>query len=163
MRRRVKGQGSRVKVINLNKKYNLSVLFLKKIVLDILKVLKNLRGAELEFIFLDDAAIKTLNKRYRGNDSATDVLSFLLPRLEFGEERLLGEIFISLDRARHNARVFGTRLEDEITLYTIHGILHLAGYDDETNLRKRFMSKRESQILEHLCKSRNLSKVLTRR
>jgi len=68
-----------------------------------------------------------------------------------------------LDRALENSRIFGTKFEDEVVLYVIHGILHLSGYDDETHDKQRRMSKKQDEILKYLWKKENLSKVLTPR
>lgn len=88
------------------------------------------------------------------------MLSFKIDSRGFGLKGFLGEIFISLDTALENARAFKARFEDEIVLYLVHGILHLAGYEDE-NVRTRLrMSKKESYILKRLCRNEDLSKVL---
>ena len=153
----------RVGVINQNKKYKINKAFVKKIVFGILKCLKKNKGAELEFVFLDDKAIRGLNRRFKGKNSATDVLSFGLDGPEFGIEKFFGEIFISLDAARRNSKIFKTKFEDEICRYVIHGILHLFGFNDETPPEKRRMAKKEDDILKRLCAKEDLSKVLTRR
>lgn len=142
-------------VRNLNKKHRLNEKFIKKLTADILKILRKPRSAELEIIFLSDSAIRLLNRRYKGRNISTDVLSF-----ELGE---LGEVIISSDTALRNSRIFNTSFEEEIVLYIIHGILHLFGYDDETAGAKNRMSKKENGIRERLCGKENLSKVLTRR
>lgn len=150
----------RVKVINQNKKYKINKAFVKKIVLGILKCLKKNKGARLEFVFLDDKAIRGLNRRFKGKDSATDVLSFGLDGPEFGIEEFFGEIFISLDAARRNSKIFKTEFEEEVSRYVIHGILHLFRFNDETPLKKRRMSKKEDEVLRRLCAKEDLSKVL---
>lgn len=148
-----------IKIINLNRSYKLNEAFTKKLAVKILKIIKK-NNVELELVFLDDRSIKKLNKKYRGENSATDVLGFRIDRTEFGQKPFLGEIFISLDTARRNSRVFGTRFEDELILYVIHGILHLFGYDDETAPQRTRMSKKQERILKELCRRENLLKVL---
>lgn len=142
-------------VRNLNKKHRLNEKFIKKLTADILKILRKPRSAELEIIFLSDSAIRLLNRRYKGRNISTDVLSF-----ELGE---LGEVIISSDTALRNSKIFNTSFEEEIVLYIIHGILHLFGYDDESVRAKNRMSKKENGIRERLCGKENLSKVLMRR
>lgn len=142
-------------VRNLNKKHRLNEKFIKKLTADILNILRKPRSAELEIIFLSDSAIRLLNRRYKGRNISTDVLSF-----ELGE---LGEVIISSDTALRNSRIFSTSFEEEIVLYIIHGILHLFGYDDETAGAKNRMSKKENGIRERICGKENLSKVLMRR
>ena len=79
---------------------------------------------------LSDAAIRRYNKQFRGLDKATDVLSF--PADEHSEKlEYLGDILISAETARQNARRFGLRLEEEIELLALHGVLHLLGHDHE--------------------------------
>lgn len=79
--------------------------------------------------FVSDDRIRQLNRRYRGFDKATDVLSF-----PTGEEDVaLGDIAISVERARVQARQNGLTLEQEIAQLILHGLLHLCGYDHETD------------------------------
>lgn len=150
-----------IQIENLNKKFTLNGSFVKKLAAEILKSIK--KDIDLEIVFLDDRAITGLNKKYKKEDRPTDVLSFRLDRKEFGRKGDLGDIFISLDTARRNAKFYGTRFEGEIVLYVIHGILHLFGYDDGTVRDRRRMSKRQGAVLEELCSRENLSRVLTRR
>ncbi len=147
-------------VTNLNRAHKVNGPFIKKIIAEILKFLKQPRIAELEVVFLDDVAIRSLNKKYKKRNSATDDLSFKIDRDEFGVGSSLGEVFISLDTAFRNAGIFKTTFEEETVLYVIHGILHLFGYDDGKPKDRRRMSKKEEEILEYLCKREDLSKVL---
>jgi probable rRNA maturation factor len=154
---------SRVKVWNLHRSFRLNEKLIAKLAAKVLKTVKKENAAELEIVFMNDAAIKKLNRKYKGENAPTDVLSFGLDRREFGKRAFLGEIFISLDTARRNSKVFGTGLCDEAVLYVIHGILHLAGYDDRTAAQRTRMSKKQEGILRRLCVHETLSKVLTRR
>jgi probable rRNA maturation factor len=150
-------------VENRNKSYTIRASFIKKVIGMVLSRLKKTEDLEIEVIFVDDPAIKKLNKIYKKSDRTTDVLSFGLDARVFGIKKLIGSVFISLDTARANAERFRTSFEEEIVLYVIHGILHLAGYDDGTNAEIRRMRAEEKRILERICKTGNLSKVLTRR
>jgi len=144
-----------VVVRNSNKRHRINERFIKKLAVEALLFLKNpLRCDELEVIFLSDASIRPINKRYKNKDRSTDVLSFDLGRLK--------EILISSDTALRNSKRFNSSFENELVLYVIHGILHLSGYDDGTILEKRRMSSKEDKVLRRLCKSENLSKVLMR-
>lgn len=73
--------------------------------------------------------MKELNLQYRGNHRTTDVLSFA----DSGIEDYLGDVFISVDQAGANARAEGHSLQKEISFLMLHGLLHLAGYDHETD------------------------------
>ena len=154
-------KGVRVKVKNINRRYKLNEKFLEKLIPEILKYIK--KKIELEVIFLSDGAIEVINKRYLKRDFPTDVLSFKIDRAEFEGEEDLGEIFISVDTARENSKIYKTDFEKELVLYVIHGILHLFDYDDGTIKDKIRMSEKEREVLNYLCTKENLSKVLTRR
>lgn len=151
---------SKVTASNLHKRYKLDERFARNIAVDVLKLLKKEGRVELELIFVDDKSIKKFNRQYKHHDDVTDVLSFGIDRAEFGKKIFLGQIIISLDTARRNSRIFGTRHTDEIALYIIHGILHLFGYDDGNAKDRRRMSKKQESILERLQACKNLSKVL---
>lgn len=119
--------------------------------------------AQISVTFTDNEGIKGLNREHRGIDRATDVLSF--PILEFdengdvlsdeceydGELIILGDIVISLERAREQAEEFGHSFMREVAFLTAHSMLHLLGYDhvdDEED--ERIMRKKQSEILEKL-------------
>ena len=143
-----------IAVSNFNKRHRIDERFIEKIVVNILKTLKKSSNAKLEIVFLSDEAIKPFNRRYKGADCATDVLSFDLGSC--------GQILISSDMALRNSRVFDTLFEKELVLYVIHGILHLFGYDDEKPKARLRMRRKQSSVLEMLCAKISLSKVLTR-
>ena len=153
---------SNIKVRNLNRSYSLNEARIKIIVSKILRYIKRPEGTDLDFVFLDDKSMRVLNKKYKRRDRPTDVLSFKLDKEGPNKGEFLGEIFISLDTAQRNSRIFKTCFEEELSLYIIHGILHLFGYDDQSPGDRIRMSKREMQTLNYLCKNENLSKVLMR-
>lgn len=86
-------------------------------------------------VFVSDGAIRKLNGQFRGKDYATDVLSFAAHPEEFEKERRsdLGEVVISLDRAAAQAKENGLTLANEVEQLILHGLLHLCGYDHETD------------------------------
>ncbi len=89
-----------------------------------------LSKVELSIALVSDAQIKRLNKLYRNKDKPTDVLSF--PIGEKVEDWLiLGDIVISVDTARRQAKEFGYSLEEELKRLLVHGLVHLLGYDHE--------------------------------
>lgn len=160
---RVKGVGCRVEVENLHKCYRIDTNLVKRIVQDILKFVKRPRDLELGVFFLSDREIKALNKQYKKRDRPTDVLSFAIVSAGSGGGVPMGEIFISVDRARRNCKLYKNTIEDELMLYVIHGILHLFGYDDLKSDDRNEMSEKQEEVLKFLREKRNLSKVLTRR
>lgn len=149
----------KIRIVNQHKKYKINIRLVNKIVEQILKSLKKPQARELEFIFLDDKEMKVLNKKYKGEDRSTDVLSFDLNEGPFSQVHL-GEAFISIDKAFENSKLFGSEVGKELTMYIIHAILHLYGYDDMTAEAKRRMWGKQEKMLEHLCLKEDLSKVL---
>lgn len=83
-------------------------------------------------VLTDDAHIRRLNKNYRNLDHPTDVLSFDLSDAVHPEAHCYGEIYISMDRARHQAATHDRPLQAEITHLTLHGALHLLGFEHDT-------------------------------
>ena len=119
---------------------------------------------ELSVLFTSDSEIQALNKDYRGKDSPTDVLSF--SQLE-GEESLvpplsLGDLVISLDTAERQAKEFDVSFENEILRLTIHGILHLFGYDHENVSQEEIerMHAKETTLFK-LFKTNELSELIS--
>lgn len=88
-------------------------------------------GAEVHLVLTDDRTIRELNRRFRGIDRATDVLSFPDGDTLPSGGLLLGEIAISIDRARQQAEEFGHDEVRELCELALHGTLHLLGYDHE--------------------------------
>jgi probable rRNA maturation factor len=86
------------------------------------------RGREFHCRITNDAELQQLNSQFRGKDYATDVLSF-----PSGEEDPIGDIAISMGRARAQAKEFGHGVEDELRILMLHGVLHLTGLDHETD------------------------------
>lgn len=110
-------------------------------------------ATEVSAILVDDDYIHELNYQYRGKDTATDVLSFALnegdePEIINGpEENLLGDIVISLETASRQAEEFGHSLERELAYLSVHGMLHLLGYDHEEETDRAVMRKEEEHVL----------------
>lgn len=107
------------------------------------------RDAELSVVFLGRRAMRSLNGRYRGVERDTDVLAFGFDEGEVspGGGALLGDVVVSVDMARRQARSWGTSVNRELLLYIVHGILHLAGSEDETPGDRGRMESRQEDIL----------------
>jgi probable rRNA maturation factor len=86
------------------------------------------RGREFHCLITGDAEIRVLNRRFRGKDAATDVLSF-----PSGEKNPIGDVAISLAHARAQAKEYGHSTEEEVCILLLHGLLHLLGMDHETD------------------------------
>lgn len=104
---------------------------------------------EVSIVFVDDAEIRKLNAKYRGRNEPTDVLAF--PMSGAGDavpqREILGDVVVSAERALSYAEEHGLKVEDELSLYSIHGILHLLGYDDTTGADAGKMRRREKELL----------------
>jgi probable rRNA maturation factor len=85
--------------------------------------------------FVSDRSMRTLNKRWRGKTGTTDVLSFPAGQNEFEQanETTLGDVVISIQQAVRQAKLNGLTLDQEIAQLILHGLLHLSGYDHETD------------------------------
>jgi probable rRNA maturation factor len=93
----------------------------------------------------NSAELRSLNDRFRGANKATDVLSFPAPPVtRRPTKRLAGDVAISADIARENARRLGHSVADEVKILALHGILHLAGYDHERDNGE--MARKESRL-----------------
>ena len=86
------------------------------------------RGQEFAIVIGSDESLRDANRRFRGKRGVTDVLSF-----PDGENGRLGDILISAAQADRQAARFGHNVEDELKILTLHGLLHLLGYDHETD------------------------------
>ena len=124
----LKGQRKN-KILVRKDKGRISTRWIKNIVKKLLDQ-KGLDKVEISVYLTNDYLIRELNKNYRGKDKATDVLSFIIDEY-VGDYRLLGEIVISIDTARRQAKEMGHSLEDEIKRLLVHGFVHLLGYDHE--------------------------------
>ncbi|MCL2219887.1 MAG: rRNA maturation RNase YbeY [Chitinispirillia bacterium] len=95
-------------------------------------------GQATTVILCSDCTIRRLNRLYRGKDKATDVLSF-----PFGDDDLLGEVYISLQRAKIQAKKYGLTYEEELKRLLVHGLLHLMGYDHHKKADREAMEEKE--------------------
>ena len=121
---------------------------LKRCALSFLSAL-DLEGVELSILLTTDEAIRGLNRAWRKKDSATDVLSFPAGAPPPGSPgpRPLGDVIISLDTARRQARTHRRSVGSELDLYLAHGLLHLLGHDHRRPAEARRMSALEEQLL----------------
>lgn len=107
-------------------------------------------GAELSVAVVDAEEIAHLNERYRGAEGPTDVLSFGCDEMcaADGDEPItLGDVVIAPEIAQLQATDLGVRVEDELNLLLTHGILHLLGYDHESDEDAAVMQERERALL----------------
>lgn len=133
--------------------------WLKSIITAVLSA-ENIAGPiEINCLITDDENIREFNRRYRGIDEPTDVLSFALAECSSGAAAVdfppvpgasgkFGDIIISYQRAAAQAVELGHSVTAELTLLLVHGTLHLLGYDHKTENEARSMEKREKAIIK---------------
>ncbi len=114
-------------------------------------------AAEISVTFVDNQDIRMLNAQYRNKDAVTDVLSF--PMGENGVydvdpttgAQILGDVVISIEKAMEQAELYGHSLQREVGYLTAHSVLHLLGYDHETNgLDRVRMREKEEYVMDML-------------
>ncbi|AVX20028.1 MULTISPECIES: rRNA maturation RNase YbeY [Carboxydocella] len=123
-----------------------------------LQIHEGTEGAEVSLVLVDDEEIRRLNRDYRGKDMPTDVLSFaqrerLEEEPEFTsplETEVLGDVIISVERAEEQARDYGHSLKRELAFLTVHGVLHLLGYDHQTEAEEAEMLETQREVLNAL-------------
>ncbi|MBE6717870.1 MAG: rRNA maturation RNase YbeY [Ruminococcaceae bacterium] len=107
------------------------------------------KDCEISVTFTDNENIRELNREYRDIDRETDVLSF--PMEDDGEEVVLGDVVISLEKAKEQAEEYGHSIEREISFLCVHSCLHLLGYDHETSEDdEKIMFAKQEEILKNI-------------
>ena len=121
-------------------------------VLESALVKENLNNTSFNVIIVDNKFIHELNRTYRGIDRETDVITFALEDEDSlvvpDDERILGDIYISIDKARSQAEEYGHSLLRELSFLAVHGFYHLLGYDHMTKEDEEVMFKKQEEVLE---------------
>ncbi len=111
---------------------------------------------EVSVSIVTNSEIRKINKKFRGIDKETDVLSFPLndnlkdSDYKYEEELPLGDIIISLEKAKEQSKAYGHNLERELGFLTAHSVLHLLGYDHMTEEEEQEMNFKQEQVLQRL-------------
>jgi rRNA maturation RNase YbeY len=101
---------------------------------------------DISIIFCSDDYLLEVNKKYLTHDYYTDIITF-----DYVEDGLIsGDIFISIDRVKENAKLFSTTVENELNRVLVHGVLHLLGYKDKIKKDKTLMTFKENYYLNML-------------
>lgn len=136
-------------IINNQRKIKINRQFYKDFAETLLKQISETENKNVTVAFISDKKMRELNRRFRGNDRTTDVLSFPFEADEFQtEENNLGEIVISAEQAERQAKENNLNLEIEMKQLILHGVLHLCGYDHETDSGE--MNARELELRDKL-------------
>lgn len=117
-------------------------------------------NAEISVSFVDSESIREINHQYRNKDAVTDVISFAMEDDELNlihedAPRMLGDIIISTDRAREQAEDYGHSYRRELLFLSLHGFLHLLGYDHMEEEEEREMNRTQEEILDAFGVSRD--------
>ena len=151
----------KIKVIITNKQKTVKIptgirMLVRRCCNAVLKLEKFEGPAEISVTFTDNAGIRELNRQYRDKDIDTDVLSFPMGEngvydgdMETGA-KILGDVVISMEKARDQAERFGHSFQREVGYLTAHSVLHLLGYDHIDNLEKVRMREKEELVMEQL-------------
>ena len=106
-------------------------------------------------IFVDDEGIRRLNRTYREIDAPTDVLAFDLRDERIRPEEVTGEVYVSLQRAAEQAAQAGISLREEVVHLAVHGLLHLAGFDDATAAERQCMENGTRRYVRRMLATEN--------
>jgi len=98
---------------------------------------------DITFVFCDDPYLNKINVKFLGHDTLTDIISFD----DTIGKQVRGEVYISIDRVRENARDYEVDFRDELHRVMIHGILHFCKYNDKTSVESRLIRRRENLAL----------------
>ena len=99
----------------------------------------------LNCIFCSDNYLLEINKKYLKHNFYTDVITF--DHREKGDKNIEGDVYISIDRVKENAKLYGVKTESELTRVIIHGVLHLCGFGDKNKKEKKIMGDKENKYI----------------
>lgn len=135
---------------------------MKKTLLAAMELTNQKEASEVSLLLTDDEEIQSLNKKYRNIDTPTDVLAFSqiekvnsTPVLCDKEEFLLGDIVISVETAQRQAVELGHSLLYELILLSVHGLLHLLGFDHDYEKKNDKMKSLEKEIIDTVLINKN--------
>jgi len=156
------GKSFLIRVVNLQNKVKIDKKYVERVAEKAIRLATGASGKLWQrkcgagVIFVNNNCIKRLNRRYRKVNQITDVIAFPMQEMrEFVLPRhlslsILGDVFISADRAKVQAREFGHSMKKEIAILTVHGILHLLSYDHGKKKEAMAMRSKENEILSAL-------------
>jgi probable rRNA maturation factor len=130
----------------------------KPLIKSLLESLFKTEGKKLKkitYVFCSDEYLLTLNQNYLNHKTLTDVITFPLSEIT---KPLVGEIYISIERVKENAKLFHTQYQNELLRVMIHGALHLCGYSDKKKFEVKTMRQKENFYLNEFKVSREANK-----
>lgn len=117
----------------------------QKIITWILQVIhkEKHKAGEISIVITDDKYLLQINKKYLSHNYYTDIISF-----QYSHNQIIsGDLLISIDRIKENAKIYKVKTEDELHRVIIHGILHFLGYTDKTKSQQKLMKQKEDYYL----------------
>lgn len=139
-----------IEIFNETKHEIKEISEMKKLIKYAMKYEK-LDNLEFDIIIVDNKKIRELNRDYRKTDKETDVISFAFEDYKpviYDKIRVLGDVYISLDKAKEQADEYGHSLLRELSFLMIHGFLHLLGYDHINEEDEKVMFEKQKEILD---------------
>lgn len=141
-----------IKIKGVKKRLTFPISEYKEMVSRLLEILDE-KESELSILLTTDSEIRKLNKKYFNKDKPTNVISFSF--IEDGTKlpiRVLGDIIISVETAQKEAEALGKNLMEHLLYLTIHGLLHILGYDHKEKREAKLMEKRTEELLRTIKK-----------
>ena len=139
-------------IINETNKNIENIEDIKKVI-DFACKVEDLDNVIFNIIIVDNKYIKNINKKYRNIDKETDVISFALEDdnsvVAPNNIRILGDIYVSLDKAKEQAKEYNHSLKRELTFLVIHGFYHLLGYDHMNKDDEKLMIAKQKEVLDN--------------
>ena len=141
-----------IEITNLQKKTKINNNLIRKAILHTLKSERCPQDTHVSVAIVADSKIKKLNTRYRGKSSVTDILAFPMREKEFPQicRSILGEIVISAESAKRQAKNMNIAFDEEMIRLSIHGTLHLLSYTDTSIRDAKKMTTRQEQLVKEL-------------
>jgi probable rRNA maturation factor len=139
--------GAKIEIINLQKIRRLDLKKLQRYLKEISSLI-GISSSRISVTFCDNKLIRGLNKKFFKRYSPTDVISF--PLNDNFDPYYLGEVVVSVEEALNLSKKYKKTWQEELILYIVHGILHLVGYSDRTNKKRRIMERKQKSIMEKL-------------
>jgi len=139
------------KSIKINKIENIEIGLEQKLIKNFAEQIANKeinRNYKINLIFVDNSFITRLNREFFNRDEPTDVISFDLSGKN--SKSLEGEVYIGTERVNEQASEYNVKFSEELLRITAHGILHLAGYRDDTEKNRKIMFKKQENYLKNL-------------
>ena len=134
----------KINIKNFQNKLSVNPEKIKKLIRYILRAEKINKSGWINICLVNNPLIKKFNSKFHHTHSATDVLAF---NLSTDKKIIQADIIVSTDMAKKQAKIFKTTPDYELSLYFVHGVLHILGYDDNNKKQTQLMRKKESKYV----------------